>query len=497
MARFGFVGGSYSLQDIAADCQSAINLFPQSDESGFGKSAIIQLPTPGTRAFATAPSSGAGRGTFTFNGRTFAVSGTILYEALSSGSTASLGSLSSDGMPVSWAANPTQLIIASGGIVYCLVLATNALSVVTALSGIDIIQIGYSDGFFLALVRNGIGFYISAPEDGTTWDLGNFSDVSVYAENVLAMIIDHREPWFFGSKRSQPYYNSGAANTPYVPISGGFVEEGIIAPFSVTQIDNSIFWLGGSADRGAGIAWRANGYTPTRVSNHAIEFAIQSYAVISDAVAYSYQDQGHAFYVLCFPTANVTWVYDVATQQWHQRASGAQAQNAHTSMAHTYNFGKHLVCNAVTGDLNELSNTVYTDVGEQIIYRVRRAPHVSTEQQWIFHSQLQVDVEVGLGPIPPLTNPDGSPRGPRMNLRWSDDGGKTWSNYYPKDCGQSGQYKKRVLWRRLGKSRDRVFEVSMSDPIPWRIVDAYLLASGEATSFKPQERLVKTLGKIA
>ena len=49
-------------------------------------------------------------------------------------------------------------------------------------------------------------------------------------------------------------------------------------------------------------------------------------------------------------------------------------------------------------------------------------------------------------------------------LSWSDDGGHTWSNDYLASVGAIGQYKTRLIWRRLGYSRDRVFRIAMSEP---------------------------------
>ena len=130
----------------------------------------------------------------------------------------------------------------------------------------------------------------------------------------------------------------------------------------------------------------------------------------------------------------------------------------------------------------------------QPIRRVRRAPHISTEQVRIFHSFMQVDVEAGDGPMPPLEDGAGNPRGPQMILRWSDDGGRTWSNEYARDAGQQGQYRARVFWNRLGQARDRVYEISVTDPVAWRVVDAYLKAS---PSYQyPQERLQKHYAEI-
>jgi len=85
-------------------------------------------------------------------------------------------------------------------------------------------------------------------------------------------------------------------------------------------------------------------------------------------------------------------------------------------------------------------------------------------------------------------------RDPQIMLRWSDDGGKTWSDEHWESAGQAGTYKTRCHWHRLGRSRDRVYEMVLDDPILWRVIDAYLDAD---PGFKPVERLAKNLSKMA
>jgi hypothetical protein len=66
---------------------------------------------------------------------------------------------------------------------------------------------------------------------------------------------------------------------------------------------------------------------------------------------------------------------------------------------------------------------------------------------------------------------------PQVMLRWSDDGGHTWSNEHWRSMGLTGQWGRRVIWRRLGmtlKLRDRVYEVSGTDPIKIAIMGAEL-----------------------
>lgn len=509
MARFGFVGPSYTSQSLNADAQRCVNWYPEAIESGQGKSAMALYPTPGLAQFAEivpgTPTGGV-RGGIAINGRAFFVAGNLFAEINSAGQLipGNSGAVANDGLPVSMAASPTQILIASGGVPYVYDLNANTLTSIAAqLPGITVSMVGFCDGFFLALQANSQEFFVSATESAVIWNLTNFGNVSVFPDNVLTMLVDHREIWLWGASKSVVYYDSGNALFPFDVVPGAFIEQGIAAPGSAVRLDNSVFWLG-TDDRGAGIGWRAQGYSPARISNHAVEAAWASYPTIADAVGYSYQDQGHSFWVLYFPSANKTWVYDVSTQMWHERsfrASGSSIDTAHRSRCHVYAFGKHLVGDWGSGNVYQMAIpqasgsgwSFVTDFGNSI-QRVRRAPHVSVEQQWTFHHEMQVDVEAGLGPQPPLLDGAGNPRDPQLILRWSDDGGKTWSNERVMNCGQAGAFKTRAIARRLGRSRDRIYEVVATDPIPWRIVDAYLQAT---PGFTPQERLASQLRKGA
>jgi hypothetical protein len=225
-----------------------------------------------------------------------------------------------------------------------------------------------------------------------------------------------------------------------------------------------------------------------RISTFAVETSLSSYPDISDLVSYSYQDGGHLFWVLYIPNTNCTWVYDVAESLWHKRAAwnpAAGTYGPHRSWNHSYAFGKHLVGDWGSANLYEMKlaydtgGGVYdfvTDNG-MAIRRLRRSPTLVNEMAWIYHAELTVDFATGLGPQPPLLDGDGNPRPPQAMLRWSDDRGSTWSNEHIVGMGFAGEYNTRAIWRRLGRSRYRVYELSVSDPVPVCIVDAYLAAS--------------------
>lgn len=501
MARFGLIGGSYISQSINADGEYSQNWYPEAIESQNGKSAMALYCTPGLSLFVNLP--GTRKVwlilylTIGSTKRCFAIAEDLtnqyLFEVFANKTQIRRGTLGQAGSrPSMTANNGNQVLIASAGRLFVLSLLTNIIQEIdtttqAALQG-PVAQVDYTDGFGIALLANSQEFQISAIDDFTSWDPIDIAQISVFPDNVLAMIVTHREPWMFGPKASIPYYDSGNPNFPFDVIPGAFIEQGIASLSPPVKLDNTIFWVGAD-ERGNGIAWRAVGYTPTRVSTHAEEFAWQGYSTISDVISYSYQDQGHSFWVLYFPTANKTWVYDVATGLWHNRTNFDGS--AHLAQCHEDAFGIHLVGDRASGNIYQMSIANLTDNGN-LIQRVRRSPVISSENEWLFHNKLELDLEVGLGPQPPLTDASGNPRAPQIYMRYSDDSGHTWSDIMARDCGQAGEFRTRVIWWRLGRSRNRVYEFSCSDPIPWRIIEGYVDAS---PGFGATERLAKQVAK--
>jgi hypothetical protein len=294
---------------------------------------------------------------------------------------------------------------------------------------------------------------------------------------VVGLIVDHREVWVFGDDSTEVWYNAGTADFPLQRIQGAFNEIGCAAPFSIAKLDNGVFWLAKDS-QGQGMVYRATGYAGQRVSTHAIEWQIQQYSDMSDAIGYTYQQDGHSFYVLVFPQANTTWVFDVATEMWHERAGWHNGEfTRHRGNCKTVFNGEVIVGDYENGKLYAFRQDVYDDAGKpQRWLRSWRAlpPGQNTLLRTAHHS-LQLDCETGVG----LNLGQGN--NPAVMLRWSDDGGHTWSYEHWRTMGRIGQYGFRTYWRRLGmtvKLRDRIYEISGTDPVKIAITGAELTASG-------------------
>ncbi len=468
------LGSSYVARSVNAADNRMVNLFPELVPEG-GKEPAFLSRCPGLRRIATI-GSGPIRGLWQTKGIMYVVSGNTFYKVETYGRTryrgTIIGTVTGSG-PVSMSDNGTQIFIACNpdGFIYNTV--TEVFAQITDPDFPGAVTVGYLDGYFVFNEPNSPRVWVTALLDGLSVDPLDFASAEGDPDGLVSLIIDHREAWLFGTNSIEVWYDAGLPDFPLQRIQGAFNEIGCAAPYSVAKLDNGVFWLGSDA-RGRGIVYRANGYTGQRISTHAVEWQIQQYGNLSDAIGYTYQQDGHAFYVLIFPTAQATWVYDVATQAWHERAGWSNGEFVrHRSNCQVVYNDEIIVGDFENGNLYAYDLDDYTDNGDvQKWLRSWRA--LGTGQNNLKRSAqhtLQIDCEAGVG-----TN-TGQGSDPQMMLRWSDDGGHTWSNERWVSMGKIGEYFTRAIFRRLGmtlKLRDRVYEVSGTDPVKVAIMGAEL-----------------------
>jgi hypothetical protein len=342
------------------------------------------------------------------------------------------------------------------------------------------IRAAYQDGFGI-INQPGTGFIFQSDLlDLSSWPALQFGESSGDPDNVVSVAQIIREIWVIKELHSEIWYNAGTPNFAFALLPGPYIEIGIEAVESLAQSGESLYWLGRNSS-GERIVVQTRGHDARRISTHALETAIGRYSSVTDANGYCYQQGGHVFYVLNFPTGDATWVYDVAASAqlgepvWHQRAALASGLfHRHWGQYHATFAGKAVVGDYRNGNLYGLDLDTLTDNGTQRKWlRSWRALQKPSEEPVRFNA-LRLDVQTGIG-VPDGTNP-------QIMLRWSDDGGHVWSNEHLAAVGQTGETARRVMFRRLGATRrntglDRIFEVSSADPFPVAIIDAELDAA--------------------
>jgi hypothetical protein len=291
-------------------------------------------------------------------------------------------------------------------------------------------------------------------------------------DDLVSIIVDRREVYLLGEMSSEVWINSGAVPFPFTRIPGTSTQQGIAAQYSMSRMGNSFAYVSKN-NRGEAMIVRMNGYFPERISTHAVETTLVNQNV-SDALAWTYQLEGHEVYVVTFPSIGdngLTWAFDNTTGLWHKwlYRNNENEFERHRGNCCAFFNQQVLIGDYENGKIYQLSRNYYTDDG-QPIRRIRRAPHITSDLQRQYFHELQIQFQPGVG----LSTGQGDD--PQAMLRWSNDGGSTWSNEYWTTIGKQGKYLNRAIWRRLGFARDKVFEVSISDPVKAVIISANLKA---------------------
>ncbi|MCR9215304.1 MAG: packaged DNA stabilization protein gp10 [Proteobacteria bacterium] len=445
--RVPFATKSTKGRSLPLSVERLINLYPERAPSD-AKHSDILYGTPGQTEFCNLPSI---RGLHKMRGVLYAVSDETLYSVDEAGVSTSLGSIPGADI-VFMADNGTQLCVVTNpnGYIYTV---SGGLVEITDPDWPGASSVTYQDGYFAFTKPDTGEMFISALLDGTSINALDFITAESAPDDAVRVISDHRELWIFGEESTEIWYNSGAADFPFERISNAIVEKGLTGPKTPAKVDNTLFWLGEDL-----IVWRAEGYAPRRISTHAVEQSIKKVVSPENGVGYTYADEGHTFYVLTFP-GELTWVYDAATDKWHERQSYNETYWKATT--YIYCYGKHLV----GGDkIYSLSLDVGTDDGQPIVSKAVSVPYGDNTDPLIM-PQFMLDVETGVG--------NAEDADPQAMLRFSDDGGRTWSNEIWKGLGAVGEYKHRVIWRRLGLFYQRTIEISVSSPVRKAITGAF------------------------
>ena len=300
-------------------------------------------------------------------------------------------------------------------------------------------------------------------------------------DKLVSLIVDHREVYLLGESSSEVWVDVGAVPFPFQRIPGTSTQHGIAAKFSMARLGNSFAYVSRNL-RGQAQIMQMNGYVPQRISTHAVENSLLDQP-ITNAIAWTYQLEGHEVYVVTFPsigTNGLTWAYDTSTGLWHKWlwTNNLGQFERHRGNCAALFQGYVMVGDYENGNIYRLDQSNYTDNGQNV-KRVRRCPHIVTDLQRQFFEELQIQFQPGIG-LTGLTTPlndETVGADPQAMLRWSNDGGSTWSNEHWASIGKVGKYQNRAIWRRLGWSRDRIFEVVVTDPVKAVIVSANLKAS--------------------
>lgn len=482
MAPFpGLVGGAGTTSSVIFDDTETINFIVEKAQSQHAQNEGALLPTPGFTRQGAATQTTCRGFIFAGNTRLFGIWGGRLFEIDANSTFTDRGAVANDGNPAIFVYNSQggQLGIASGGNIYCYTLATNILSAALLSGSYTHIAFAAGQGFAFQ-VSTGVTT-LSNINDLSVWNVGTFFMRGIFADPAQCIFADENNLlWTIGTDTFEVRYNSGQGTQPWVPLTGLVGPWGIASPFGFALSASGNFWVTRNKE-GIGRFIVSKGASPQAVGTYAIDSQIDRLASsvgIGDAEVIIYDQGGHVTANVSFPAAQTanpqtpcTFSYDVTGDTWTKRGrwdSRNAAWQLWAPRAHVLAYGKHLAGDRTTSTLWLLDTSSSKDTDGNGIRRLRRAPHLNHEHQRVPIDRVELLCDVGLA----VQSGQGSD--PKMMLRVSTDGGRTWDDERQAGIGRVGEYRQFVYWTQIGAPSDCVMEFSYSEPVPFAIIAGYI-----------------------
>lgn len=449
--------GNYGRPRVGLPELRLVNCYPEATKEGPSETA--RIPRPGLTAWNTLGSGPILRqfqSPGLFNGDLFTISGGTLYR-----NATAIGSVAFTNQP-RMAASLTQLAIVSGGALY--------VYDGTALTNIRFFDDGSSPlpsfssvavlfNIFVYTVSGSNQFFFSETGDATLINAANFSEVQTSPDPILEVVELADELWFLGSRTCEPWGFTGSLTAPFQLQQGRTYARGCAAQGSVvTKLDNTIFWIGDDLS-----VYRSSA-VPIKVSTPFIDDRLrQAKDTIDQTYAFTVGIEGHRFYVINLAGLGESWALDVATNEWAQWGSLDPFSDEPTTFMGQTSAGEGAaiyVGSSTGGKVWTLDASTNTDDGSDRTV-------IFSGALWTIAGKHRLN-NVGLQCVRGVGNALASD--PKVEMRMSKDGGRTWGVWLAARLGKVGEYLVKAVWRNLGMISQPgvVFE--------WRIVDPVLTA---------------------
>ncbi len=450
-----FVGGAYTARSKNLNAQACQNFYVETDQTG-AKNIIALVGSPGAKPWADMAVAAEGRKFHEFQSRLYEVLGDTVYKLDTNRVKTAIGTIGTSEGWVDIVSDATYMVVfdTTGGWTWdgATFTAISAAGFPANLSGAT-----YQDGYFIVSSAGTDQFFISGLDDPTSWSALDFATAEGDADELVSPVSVQRQLWLIGTDTTEIWYNSGET-FPFRRNPGGFTRVGSNAKRSIVahspdKGEDELMFLD---DRNRVV--RRQGFRVVPVSTYQIDFLISTMASTSDSVANIYNQEGHTFYELTFPTDSKTICYDLTTGFWSTRASGAGDLRSPAN-AITRFEDQILIAHYDNGKIHEYDLATYDDDGD-VKRAIRVAQVVDNNNQMMYISSFELEMETGFGG--------------NIMFQSSKDGGHTWSPERWKSMGAVGEYDTRVRWNRHGKARNFSPQIIIADDVKRNITKAHL-----------------------
>lgn len=440
--------GDYKGRSGAVNAMEMVNMMVEPDQQG-GAAAYSIVGTPGLKEFVDIGIEDGVRGKYYWDGELYCVVGTSVYRVnVASRAKFSVGTINTDTGPIRWMENANQIGFIDHLYGYVITKSDKSLAQITDADFPVPLSCCCKDSYGIVVEKDTGRLWRSGVNDFTAWDSLSFTTAEYEPDNLVGVIDSPDSLIVFGVETATSYYNSGDSTFPFDPRPGANIKIGCGATHSIAEGDNLVFWLDNR-----GQVRMLSGFQQEVISTLQVDYRISQLGGFSNAQGFTYSQQGHLFYVLIFPSDDLTLVFDVTTRQWHRRTSAdgrwrasCLAQSGSSVFVGDYENGK----------IYKLDPDTYTDNSDHIRWEFT-LQNVNSDQKEITHDLLQIKCESGVGET------DNSE--PYAWMVYSDDDGRTWSHEKWFSMGKVGEFKKLIRFHALGQSRTRVYKFGGSAPV--------------------------------
>lgn len=334
-------------------------------------------------------------------------------------------------------------------------------------------QLTFSDGYsplppfsahtvlyniWIYVVSGSNQFYFSNVGAPGTISAGNFSQAQVTPTPIVEVAVLAEELYFFKTDAVEIWDFTGSLTAPFAESQGRTYARGCAAQGSVVLLDNGLFWVGDDYR-----VYRT-GTVPQPVSTSLIEDRTRAEANTGDIAqitAYAFNLEGHAYYILNLPTVDESYAYDCQSQQWFRWGTQQPLQEdpgVWLPQTSAGGLGTGLYAgSSVDGRVFLIDEATHLDdtIPMQVVVGGARWIEEGVERANNMAAQMVRGVATVAIP------------NPQIWMRWSDDGGRTWTAWMPGSIGPVGGYRYKVSWHSLGRITQpgREFEFRIMDAV--------------------------------
>lgn len=386
-----------------------------------------------------------------------------VYKVDSSFSKTSIGTLSTSVGRVNIASNNNQIIFHDGSAGYVYNLTDSTFESINDSDFID-------DSPTIATLKERVfahsnqQFYYSELADASTWNALSFYTAESIQQEIVALYSFDEKLFVFGESETEIWQTQDSNDDPLSPIDNLTIRYGCAAKNSIAANTDNIFYLGRGKNGKLAVVKVSANFVPEPVSDQGLTFALKDYSHPEDATAFCWQFENKEFYQINFTTDNKSWLYDIDLQVWTELEYNNS--DRHPADQHVYFNNKNMIISHLDGNLYSLDNDTFTDNGTTI-HRKLVSPVLDDEFREIYVAQLLYKFE------PSTTLHTGVGSEPSVSMRFSNDGGFSYSAVRERRIGKVGEYKYKTRFLLAAHGDDLVIETVMHDPVRWALVGVY------------------------